>query len=45
MSVIAEPEIRKFRLGDLNPATYNPRTISDNALEGLMDLLIAQKNE
>ena len=32
-----EPEVRKFRLGDLNPAGYNPRSISDENLEGLTD--------
>ena len=29
------PEVRRFRLNELKPAEYNPRTISDEALEGL----------
>lgn len=29
------PEIQRFKLSGLNPATYNPRTISDEALAGL----------
>jgi len=29
------PEIKKFKLSDLNPADYNPREITDEALEGL----------
>lgn len=31
----AMPGIRGFKLSDLNPAKYNPRKISDDALEGL----------
>ena len=29
------PEIRKFAIGQLRPADYNPRTVSDEALAGL----------
>lgn len=29
------PEIKKFKLSDLVPAEYNPRTITDDALSGL----------
>ncbi len=29
------PEIKQFRLGELQPAEYNPRVISDEALAGL----------
>ena len=29
------PEIAKFQLSDIHPATYNPRVISDDNLEGL----------
>jgi DNA modification methylase len=32
---VAEPLFKKFRMKDLNPAEYNPRVISDEALEGL----------
>lgn len=32
---MAEPEFKKFRLRELNPAAYNPRFISDEALKGL----------
>ena len=30
-----KPEIRPFRLSELNPAAYNPRTISDANMKGL----------
>ena len=30
-----KPEIRPFRLSELNPAAYNPRTISDASMKGL----------
>jgi hypothetical protein len=30
-----KPEIHSFRLDELSPATYNPRTISDESMEGL----------
>jgi len=36
---MTEPEFRKFRLSDLNPAVYNPRIISDESLEGLQSCL------
>lgn len=29
------PVIKKFKISQLNPAVYNPRTISDEALDGL----------
>jgi len=32
---LTEPLFKKIRLKDLNPAEYNPRTISDDALAGL----------
>lgn len=32
-----KPEIRPFRLSELNPAPYNPRTISDEGLQGLQN--------
>ena len=32
---VTEPLFKKFRMKDLNPAEYNPRVISDEALEGL----------
>ena len=31
--------IREFKLSELNPAPYNPRTISDESLEGLTNSL------
>ena len=31
----AVPEVREFRLCDIVPAAYNPRRISDSAMEGL----------
>lgn len=33
--VVLEPKLKRFKLTDLNPAKYNPRTISDDALKGL----------
>lgn len=36
---MTEPQFRKFLLGDLNPAQYNPRIISDEAMEGLRNSL------
>jgi len=30
-----QPQIKEFRLGELRPARYNPRVISDEALAGL----------
>jgi len=39
MKTAAKPKIRQFRLSDLNPAAYNPREISANALEGLSNSL------
>lgn len=36
---MTEPEFRKFRLSNLNPAVYNPRVISDENLEGLKSCL------
>lgn len=36
---MTEPEFRKFRLSDLNPAVYNPRVISDDNLDGLKSCL------
>ena len=33
------PGISKFRLDQLDPADYNPRTIDDNAMEGLKNSL------
>jgi hypothetical protein len=35
----ARPKIKKFRLSQLSPAKYNPRKISDEALEGLSNSL------
>lgn len=35
MTINTSPEIRKFRLSELNPAPYNPRRIDDEALAGL----------
>jgi DNA modification methylase len=32
-----KPEIRPFRLSELNPAAYNPRMISDDGLRGLQN--------
>jgi len=31
------PEIKLFKLTELKPAEYNPRTISDDALEGMSE--------
>lgn len=30
-----EPQIKRFKLSELRPAKYNPRTITDEALQGL----------
>ena len=35
MEIKAHPEIRTFNVSDLNPADYNPREISPDALAGL----------
>lgn len=34
-----EPKFLQFKLNELNKATYNPRTISDDALQGLSNSL------
>ncbi len=39
MTVKTDPQIRKFKLSELNPASYNPRSITDNALQGLANSL------
>jgi DNA modification methylase len=32
-----QPEVKRFKLSELKPAKYNPRTISDDALQGLAE--------
>jgi hypothetical protein len=36
---ITNPEIRSFKIDDLNPAPYNPRRIDEEALDGLGESL------
>ena len=31
----AGPKVQTFKLSEIKPAKYNPRTITDNAMEGL----------
>jgi len=35
MKKSVQPEVKRFKLSELKPAGYNPRTISDDALGGL----------
>jgi DNA modification methylase len=36
-AIQSKPEIRPFKLSELNPATYNPRKISDANMQGLQN--------
>jgi len=37
---IVKPQVKEFRLGELKPARYNPRVISDEAMAGLTASII-----
>lgn len=42
-----QPKIKTFKLGELSPAEYNPRIISDGAMAGpkiLINLILGDKN-